>query len=186
MPKILASYAPLSRQNVTININTTTWTVNASTSVTLTATLETSGEPYSGTASITYSNLSGPSDVNFQNGSASLSVTRPNNASNSTITVTIPKSNRVNESTITFTGTLSGQSLYIEGNTYWRNDNYVGCTCRTTILVNGAQLYRDTGHCGDTYLAGHNRGDQVKQYNNGLDPDNLCNYCVTTEYGVRM
>lgn len=186
MAMILASYSPLKRQDVDITINTTTWTVNASTEVTVSATLATTKEPYSGTASITYSNLSGPSTVEFQNGTATFTVTRPNNASNSTITVTIPISKYTNESTETFTGTLSGQSLYIEGNTYWRNDNYVGCTCRTTILVNGRQIYRDTGHCGDTYLAGHSRGDQVKQYNNGLDPDNLCNYCVTTEYGVRM
>lgn len=126
MPKILASYAPLKRQDVTISINTLNWTLGSATNATLTATLA-DGTPYSGPAALSYDNASGATSCTFSNGAATVAITKANNLSNSAITVHIEQSSKVNKTAQTFTCTandLSGQQIYVDNNTYIRQRAY--------------------------------------------------------------
>lgn len=160
MPKILASYSPGIRA-VTIGINTTTWAINASTSVIFTAMYEDNGDPYSGPATLSYSNLSGPVECTFVDGQAIIEITRPNNTTTSTITVIIGRSSN------TFTGevyladwtddmiyTLPGWTgwQYSIRNvwTYWAEADVAGMDAFNEVMVQAGEccLFWDTNRVG--------------------------------------
>lgn len=118
MPKILQSYSP-QQLEPSIQINTTSWVYNQSTSVNITVTLGEAQKPYTGTVSLQYtSGISGPSSVQISNGTGTVSISRTG-LNDATVTITVPKSANVKEKTVQFTGTISGQNLYEAGSTYW-------------------------------------------------------------------
>lgn len=192
MPKILNSYVLVSALEPTIVLDTTTWQYGQATSCTLTVTLGDNNEPYSGTVNLGYSSgISGPPNVTCTNGSASVSITRSATGT-ATLTVTVPVGDGVKEKSQQFSGNTAGQSVYIDGNTFWvewryghTNDEGGGCAAgftnsRMRIVVNGTNIFWDTGHTGQNPTNGYYRGDLI--YHVGKSISNSCTQ--TDMYGV--
>ena len=197
MPKILQSYSP-QQLEPSIQINTTSWVYNQSTSVNISVTLGEAQEPYTGTVSLQYtSGISGPSSVQINNGTGTVSINRTG-LNDATVTITVPKSANIAETSAQFTGTVSGQNIYEQNATYWyyrRRHNCsetgdagnISCTDRyTTILYwGGSAIYDRDLNSGDRITVNgitYYRGDIIDSNRTSGD---YGSYTLSSYYSIR-
>lgn len=197
MPKILQSYSP-QQLEPSIQINTTSWVYNQSTSVNITVTLGEAQKPYTGTVNLQYtSGISGPSSVQINNGTGTVSISRTG-LNDATVTITVPKSANIAETSTQFTGTVSGQNIYEQNATYWYHRlNYscsetgdagnISCTTRntTTIYWGGSAIYNRDLNAGDHVTINgvtYYRGDLIDSNRTSGD---YGSYTLSSYYSIR-
>lgn len=173
-------------------LDSTTWQYGSTTNCTLTVTIGSEdGTPYTGIVNLSYSSgISGPSSVDCVNGSCSIPIQRTATG-NATLTVTVPDGSGVSGKSESFTGNTAGQSVYIDGVTAWYEwfygytDDEGGCAAgfmssSMRIVVNGTNIFWDTGHTGQNPTNGYYRGDLISH-----EGKSFSNGCTQTDiYGV--
>lgn len=138
-----------------ISINTTSWILGNNTNTTITVNVGPNNSPYNGPINISYSNgISGPASATCNNGTVSIQINR-SEPTTATLSITVPKNGNIKEKTQTFTGSMSGQTVYIEGDKATRytvariqpegeTGDAGGCLSSYTtysLTVNGVSLY---------------------------------------------
>lgn len=199
MPKILQSYSP-QQLEPSIQINTTSWVYNQSTSVNISVTLGEAQKPYTGIVNLQYtSGISGPSSAQINNGTGTVSISRTG-LNDATVTITVPKSANIAETSTQFTGTVSGQNIYEQNATYWYqrvrrlcsetgDAGNISCTnnARLSLYWGGTRIYdMEANSIGNYYRTingiTYYRGDLIDS--DRTDGD-YGSYTVTSYYSIR-
>lgn len=200
MATILKAYNALLEP--TIRLSTTSWILGTATATTISVTIGPTDTPYEGVVNLSYgSGITGPATATVSNGNALIQVTR-NSTASTTLAVTIPKKGNILEKTETFTGTMSGQEVYITGpnatvytvvtsRDEGENGDAGGCSAIETtyrLTVNGQQIY-SSGRAPTFPLwvngVGYNRGEQKdSDYWKSNTPITCYGWRRTTYYSV--
>lgn len=166
MSMILTAYNAIKRYAVAISASGYDMNPGSSGTATITVNIPEISEKYSGDATIAYSNFTGPANVTFVDGTASLSLSRNNVYADASFTVTIPQGRNNKEGFATYSSRLSGKEVYIAGNTYGVDKHqYTGDETwddSTDVYVNGKRVannwrgaYKKGRFIGESHSAGY-------------------------------